>query len=174
MRERHVVTAGTFRLSSSRLSWPKLAKARTVWCRRSISESRNYSYFVWVIQQSKVVGCCPVVQTLTVRRCFVKTPVDMLAVEVTSKQTGVWERRDGRWCESRAWNFVDVNDLILQPLRKTTQSLNVLETDRPVTIPTARGQTWQGRDSCSGLTQRVRSWESLACLQLCSGSPIGR
>ena len=49
-----------------------------------------------------------------------------------------------------------------------------LETDRPVTIPTARGQTWQGRDSCSALTQLVRSWESLAYLQLCSGSPAGR
>jgi len=32
-----------------------------------------------------------------------------------------------------------------------------LETDRPVTIPTARGQMWQGRDSSSGLTQLVRS-----------------
>jgi len=38
----------------------------------------------------------------------------------------------------------------------------VLETDRPVTIPIARGQTWQGRDSCSGLTQLVRRWKSQA------------
>jgi len=50
----------------------------------------------------------------------------------------------------------------------------VLETDRPVTIPTAHGQTWQGHDSCSGLTQLVKSWKSLACLQLCSGPPVGR
>jgi len=42
-----------------------------------------------------------------------------------------------------------------------------------VTIPTAREQTWQGRASCSGLTQLVRNWESLACLQLFCGSPIG-
>ena len=62
----------------------------------------------------------------------------------------------------------------LRRLRTTTQSLIGLETDRPVTILTARRQTWQGRDSCSGLTQLVRSWESLACLQLCSGSPVGR
>jgi len=40
----------------------------------------------------------------------------MLAVEVANIQTGVWERRDGRWCESRAWRFVDVDDLIFQPL----------------------------------------------------------
>ena len=45
----------------------------------------------------------------------------MLAVEVADVQTGVWERRDGRWCESRAWRFVDINDLIfsnvyVQPL----------------------------------------------------------
>ena len=33
---------------------------------------------------------------------------------------------------------------------------------------------WQGRGSCSGLTQLVKSWESLACLQLCSGSPVER
>ena len=33
---------------------------------------------------------------------------------------------------------------------------------------------WQGRASCSGLTQLVKSWESLVCLQLCSGSPVGR
>ena len=48
--------------------------------------------------------------------------------------------------------------------RTATQSLVGLETDGPVTIPTARRQTWQGR----------RSWESLACLQLCSRSPVGR
>jgi len=40
--------------------------------------------FLWVIQQSKVVGCCPGVQALTVRRCFVVTLVDVLAVEVTN------------------------------------------------------------------------------------------
>ena len=68
--------------------------------------------FLWVIQQSKVVGCCPGVQALTIRRCFVVTPVDMLAVEVANIQDGVWERRDGRRCESRAWRFVDVDDLI--------------------------------------------------------------
>jgi len=28
--------------------------------------------FPWVIQQTKVVGCCPGVQALTVRRCFVE------------------------------------------------------------------------------------------------------
>ena len=67
--------------------------------------------FVWVIQQSKVVGCCPGVQALTVRRCFVVTPVDMLAVEVTNIQGGVFEHRHGRWCESWAWRFTDVNDL---------------------------------------------------------------
>jgi len=48
----------------------------------------------------------------------------------------------------------------------------VLETDRPVTISTARGQTWQERDSCSRLTQLVESWELLASLQLCSGPPV--
>ena len=36
--------------------------------------------FVWVIQQSKVFGCCPGIQALTVRGCFVVDPVDMLVV----------------------------------------------------------------------------------------------
>jgi len=36
----------------------------------------------------------------------------MLAAEVANIQTGVWERRDGRWGESRAWMFVDVDDLV--------------------------------------------------------------
>ena len=63
-------------------------------------------------------------------------------------------------------------------LPSATQSLIVLETDQVtilVILPTARGQTWQGHDSCSTLlTQLMKSWESLAYLQLCSGSPAGR
>ena len=44
----------------------------------------------------------------------VVTPVDVLAIEVAGKnvQAGVWERRDGRRSESRAWRFVDVDDLL--------------------------------------------------------------
>ena len=48
-----------------------------------------------------------------VRGCCVVTPVDMLAIEVASVQTGVWERRDGRTRESRAGMFVDVDDLVI-------------------------------------------------------------
>ena len=66
--------------------------------------------FLWAVQQSKVVGCSPGVQALTFR-CFVVIPVNMLAVEVANIQVGVWERRDGRWCKSRAWRFADVKDL---------------------------------------------------------------
>jgi len=65
-------------------------------------------------------------------------------------------------------------DFLATVLRLRTITQSLMETDRPMTIPTARGQTWQGRSSCSGLAQHVRSWESLACLQLCSGSPVGR
>jgi len=36
----------------------------------------------------------------------------MLAVEVANMQTEVWKWRDGRWGESRAWRFVDVDDLV--------------------------------------------------------------
>ena len=40
---------------------------------------------------------CLLHQAITVRRCFVANLVDMLAVEITNIQTGVWERRDGCW-----------------------------------------------------------------------------
>ena len=112
--------------------------------------------FLWIIQQCEVVGCCPGLQALTVRRCFVVTPVDMLAVEVTNIQTRVQKCRDGGCCESQAWRFVDVNDLVSCNICAQPLSLIILETDRPVTTPTTRGQTWQGRGSCSGLTQLVK------------------
>ena len=66
--------------------------------------------FLWVKQQSKVVGCCPGV--LSPSGCFVVTLVDMLAIAVANMQNGMWERQDGRWCESREWRLVDANDLI--------------------------------------------------------------
>ena len=68
--------------------------------------------FLWVVQQSKVVGCYPRVQALTVQGCCIVTPVDVLAIEVANIQTGTWERRDGRWSESRAWRFVDIDDFV--------------------------------------------------------------
>jgi len=81
------------------------------WCRRPNGERRNW-LFLWDVQQSKVVVCCPGVHALTVRGCCVVTPVDVLAIEVANVQTGVWERRDGRWSESRPWRFVDIDDLV--------------------------------------------------------------
>jgi len=160
--------------------WQSAVLAETrwgqVWIGADVPMARGETgCFIWVIQQSKVVGCCPGVQALTVRRCLVITLVDMLAVEVANIQD--WGVGMSGWslvwvasvkvCR-RWWSY------ILRLLRTTTQSLIVLETDWPVTIPTAHGQTWQGCDSCSGLTQLVRSWKSLVCLQLCSGSPVGR
>jgi len=41
-----------------------------------------------------------------------------------------------------------------------------LETDQPVSIQTACEQMWQGRDSCSGLSHLVQSWESLPSQKL--------
>ena len=40
------------------------------------------------------------------------TLVDVLVIEVAHVQAGVWECRGGRWSESRAWRFVDVDDLV--------------------------------------------------------------
>jgi len=104
------VTAGTSKNMSVRQS-AVLAETREsqVWVGAEVPSVREETgCFLWVMQQSKVVGCCPGVQALTVRRCFAVTPVDMQAVEVTNMQTGVWEhweRRDGCWCESRTWKF---------------------------------------------------------------------
>jgi len=43
---------------------------------------------LWVLEQSKVVGCCPGSQFLTVRRCCAVALVDTLAVEIASIQIG--------------------------------------------------------------------------------------
>ena len=43
---------------------------------------------LYVLQQRKVVGCCPGGRTLSVRRWCAVAPVDMLTVEVTNVQTG--------------------------------------------------------------------------------------
>jgi len=67
------------------------------------------SYCLSVLQQLKVVGCCPGVHALNITRCHIICPIDLLAVEVASIKTAVQERRDGRWCKSRGWRFVDVN-----------------------------------------------------------------
>ena len=134
------------------------------WCRRSNGERRNW-LFPLGCTTVQGFGCCPV----------------MLCCN-PSWRAGNWSRQRTGWgVGTSGWLLewvasVEVcrRSCILRRLRTTTQSLIALETDRPVTIPTARGQTWQGRDSCSGLTQLVRSWESLAYLQLCSGSPKER
>ena len=108
---------------------------------------------VWVVQQLKVVSCCPGTQALTVRRYCTVTTVAVLTVDVASVQTGGWERRDGRVCESREWRFVDVNDLIsfdvyLQPL-----SLWLLWR-WSTSVHSNRSWTNVARPcSCSGLTQ---------------------
>ena len=180
MREGRCCDHGNFprtRLSGSRLSWPKLAKARSglVSTFHRWEEKLGVSFVL-----SKVVGCT-IVQGCWMlpgspgycRQMFCCNP---------NWHVGSWSRQRTDWGVGTSWwslvwmASVEICrrwwSFILRRLRTT--SLIILETDRPVTIPTAHGQTWQGCDSCSGLTQLVKSWESLACLQLCSGSPVGR
>jgi len=140
-------------------------------CRRSIGERRSWLFSLGV-QQSRVVGCCPGSHHHGMFCC------------IPSWRVGSWSRQRTEWgVGTSEWPLVWIANMeicrlswscILQHLRTTTQSLIVLEIDRPVTIPTAHEQRWQGRGSCSGLTQVVQSWESLACLQLCNGSPVER
>jgi len=80
------------------------------WCRCSNGERRNWLFpSCTTVQGYWMLPRSPGSHS---RGCCVVTPVDMLAIEVANVQTGVWERRDGRWSESRAWRFVDVDDLI--------------------------------------------------------------
>jgi len=110
MREGRCCNAGIFSstcLSGSRLSWPKLAKARSglvpTFHRAEEKLAASFGSYssprlLDATQESRF-------SPLTVRGCFVVDPV-----EVANLQTGVWERRDS--CELRAWRFVDVNDLV--------------------------------------------------------------
>jgi len=100
------------RLSGSRLSWPRLVKARSGLVPTFQRREKKLAVSFGLYNSQKVVGCCPGVQALTVRGCCVVTPVDVLAVEVANVQAGVWERRNGRWSESRAWRFVHIHNLV--------------------------------------------------------------
>jgi len=115
------VIAKTFartRLPSSRLSWSTQQMSGPGWCRLFIRERTG-----WFVQQLiKVVGCCPGGQAINVSRCSAVTPADILAVVVASRQAGVWKRRDGSKCKSRAWRTL----VILYPATSThNQSISV-------------------------------------------------
>jgi len=142
------------------------------WCWHSNGERRNWLF---------PLGCTIVQGCWMLPRSPGSHCPGMLCCN-PSWRAGNWSRQHADWgVGTSGWSLewiasVEVcrrwRSCILRRLHATTQSLIDLETDRPVTIP--RGQMWQGCDSCLGLTQLVRRWESLACLQLCSGSPAGR
>jgi len=80
------------------------------WRKLSIMKRRNWLFpFGYITVQ----GCwmLPRSPGSHHQEMFFVTPVDILAVEVTNIQTGVWECRDNRWFKSRASKFVDVNSL---------------------------------------------------------------
>ena len=131
-----VVTARNFprpRLSGSRLSWPKLAKARFGLVLTLHRWQEKLVVFFTSYNSPRLLDVAQESRLSLVRRCFVVTPVDMLAVEVTNVQTGVWERRYGRWCESRAWKFVDqgCNETIWRPGQKANSARPLVEPALP-------------------------------------------
>ena len=93
-----MVTAGTFlltRLSGSRLSWPKPAKARSglvpTFQRREKKLAVSFGLYnsprlLDVAQESRLFPSGDVV-----------TPVDMLTIEVANVQTGVWGVGTSGW-----------------------------------------------------------------------------
>jgi len=102
-------------LSGSWLSWPKLAKATSglvsafQWQEKKLAVSFGLYIsprLLDVAQESRLSLSGDVLLRLQL------PAVDMLAAEVANIQTGVWERWDGHWGESRAWRFVAVDDLV--------------------------------------------------------------
>jgi len=80
-----------------------------VWVGADVPTAREQTgCFLWVC--TTVLGCW-MLPRLSLSGDVV-TPVDMLAIEVANVETAVWERRDGRRSESRAWRFVDVDNLV--------------------------------------------------------------
>jgi len=109
------VTSGTFLghvCPGSWLFWPKLAKARSGLVPTFQRREKKVVVSFGLYNSPRLLDVAPGVQALTVRGCCIVTPVDVLAVEVANVQTGMLKRRDGRWSESRAWRFVDVDDLV--------------------------------------------------------------
>ena len=144
------------------------------WCRRSIGDRRICQF---PLGYTKVQNCWMLLRSPGSHRqeMFCCNP---------SWHVGSWSRQHTDWgVGTSGWPMVWIASVevfrrwwpcALRRLHITTQSLIILETDRLVTIPTVHGQTWQGRASCSGLTQLVKSWESRVCLQLCVEAPAGR
>ena len=76
---------------------------------QSVRGETGYSF--WVVQQTKIVGCFPGVQALTVRCCPV-SPVNMLAVEVANIGYRLGCGNVGMACGVSGEHAVcDVNDL---------------------------------------------------------------
>ena len=111
MREGRCCDRGKFlrtRLCGSRLSWPKLAKT---W------SGLVPTFHRWEEKMAVSFGSYNNPRLLDVAQEYklspsgdVVTPVDILPVEIVNAQTGVWERLDGRWCESRVWRFINVRE----------------------------------------------------------------
>ena len=142
----------------SRTQQPFRTQQTVRWCRRSNGERRNWLF---------PLGCTTVQCCLMPSRSPGSHRPWMLCYN-PSWCAGNWSRHRTGWGvgtsgSSLEWvASVEVcrrwRSCFLRRLHTTTQYLIVLESDWPVTIPTARGQTWQDRDSSSGLTQLVRSW----------------
>ena len=114
MREGRCRDRGNFprtRLSSSRLSWSMLAKARSGLVPTFQRREKKLAVSFGLYNSPRLLDAAQK-SRLSRSGCCVVTPVDVLAIEVANVQAGVWERRDGRWSESRAWRFVDVDDLV--------------------------------------------------------------
>ena len=113
MREGRCCDRGNFhrtRLSCSWLSWPRLAKATSGLVSTFQSREKKLAVSFGLYNSPRLLDVAQ--ESRLSSSGDVGTPVDVLAIEVADVQTGVWERQDGRWSESRAWRFVDVDDLV--------------------------------------------------------------
>ena len=100
------------RLSGSRLSWPRLAKARSGLVPTFQRREKKLAVSFGSYNSPRLLDVAQESRLSPSGDGWVVTPVDVLAIEVANVQAGVWERRYGCWCESRTWTFVDVDDLV--------------------------------------------------------------
>jgi len=138
-----VVTAGTFLGCVCPVvgcpSWNSRSPGLG-WCRRSIGERRLFSLSCTIVQGCWMLPRSPGSRRQGMLYCNPSWRAGNWSHQCTGWGVGTsgWSQE---WVASvevcRRWRSYN-----LRRLRTTTQSLIGLETDRAVTIPTARGQTW--------------------------------
>ena len=88
-----------------------IAREGQVWIDTGVPAFREDAGSVFrIMQQSKTALGCSFNQRFSIWTGSAIALVYMLAVKITSVETGVWEHWDGWWCHSRCWGRINVDD----------------------------------------------------------------